>query len=91
MLAPKDAIEKARAYLQDVVPDFAALHPKVEEIVRSPDSSQWRVTFFAHAGKAGATLADLLGQRRIEKIVSVSAQDGSLIAVNNPMPVTLAS
>ncbi len=94
MLAPKQAIEKARGYLEDVVPDFAALHPKVEEIARSHDSSQWKITFYAHTGDnlAVATLADvLMSRRRIEKVVSVSAQDGALIAVSNPVPTSLAS
>ena len=93
MLGPRQVVEKARGYLEDVVPDFAALHPKVEEIVRSPDSSQWKITFYAHTGDNPhiATLADVLNRRRIEKIVSVSAQDGELISVSNPTPASLAS
>ena len=93
MLAPKDAIEKARGYLEDVVPDFAALHPQVEEILRTPDSSEWKITFYAHTGSSAEapTLADLIARRRIEKVVSVSSQDGSLISVSNPIAVTLAS
>lgn len=93
MLAPREAIEKARGYLGEVIPEFAALGPEVEEIERSPDSSQWRVTFYAHTGDDSqpATLAELLKRRRIEKVVSVSAQDGTLIAVTNPLPSALAS
>lgn len=89
MLAPKEVIVKARDYLGEVIPDFAALDPKVEEMVLAPDSSEWRVTFLAYAhGKdenaKDATLGDILRRQRIEKVVSVAAENGSLIAVRNP-------
>jgi hypothetical protein len=89
MLAPNEVIDKARTYLGEVVPEFAALEPKVEEMVRVPNSSEWKVTFYALKGveKTDATsLADLLRWRRIEKVVSVGADDGALIAVRNPPP-----
>lgn len=93
MIAPSQAVKKARGYLEDVIPEFAALKPKVEEIVRTPDSSTWKITFYAHSDDTpqAATLADLLRRRRIEKVVSVSAKDGALIAVSNPVPSSLAS
>jgi hypothetical protein len=86
MLAPSEIIEKGRVYLEAVVPEFAALNPKVEEMTRTPDSSQWRILFFAHSGDnpKTLTLGDLMGRRRIEKEVLVSAEDGALIAVKNP-------
>lgn len=89
MIGPKDAIDKAREYLSDVLPEFAALQPKVDEIVRMPDA--WKVTFYAYTGEGAATLGDLLARRRIEKVVSVSAQDGALEAVSNPVSLSLAS
>jgi hypothetical protein len=89
MLAPSEAIDKARVYLGEVVPEFAALEPKVEEMVLVPKSSEWKITFYALKGvqKADATsLADLLRWQRVEKVVSVGADDGALIAVRNPPP-----
>jgi hypothetical protein len=89
MLAPNEAIGKARTYLDEVVPDFAAMEPKVEEMVLAPDSSEWRITFYA-LGTGQKTeansLADLLRLKRIWKVVSVGANDGALIAVRNPPP-----
>ena len=88
MLAPNQIIDKARTYLDEVVPEFAALKPKVEEMVRVPDSTEWKITFYAHSGdnSKAATVADLLRRQRIEKIVFIGANDGSLIAVKNPPP-----
>jgi len=51
MLAPSEALNKARVYLDEVVPDFAALQPKVDEMVLAPDSSKWIITFFAQTGE----------------------------------------
>jgi hypothetical protein len=89
MLAPSEAIDKARIYLGEVVPEFAALKPRVEEMVLAPDSSAWKITFYAHKGEEKTdvtSLADLLRWKRIEKVVSVAANDGTLIAVRNPAP-----
>lgn len=86
MLAPSQVIDKARTYLGEVVPEFAALQPKIEEMVLVPNSSEWKITFYAQSGDNPkvATVADLLRRQRIEKIVFVGADDGSLIAVKNP-------
>ncbi|MGC1463941.1 MAG: hypothetical protein WA802_17200 [Terracidiphilus sp.] len=86
MLAPSQVIDRARTYLGEIVPEFAALKPKIEEMVRVPNSSEWRITFYAHSGDEPkiATVADLLRRQRIEKIVFIGADDGSLIAVKNP-------
>lgn len=89
MLGPSEAIDKARIYLGEVVPEFAALEPRVEEMVLAPDSSAWKITFYALKGEEKAdvtSLADLLRWKRIEKVVSVAANDGTLIAVRNPAP-----
>jgi hypothetical protein len=88
MLAPSEVIDKARTYLGEVVPEFAALQPKVEEMVRVPNSSEWKITFYAHSGDNPqvTTLADLMRRQRIEKVVFIGADDGSLIAVRNPPP-----
>jgi hypothetical protein len=75
--------------LGEVIPDFAALQPKVEEMVLESDSSKWDITFSALSSPEKTpenTLADLLRLRRIRKIVSIAANDGSLIAVKNPAP-----
>ena len=89
MLAPSEVIDKARTYLGEVVPEFAALQPKVEEMVRTPNSSEWKITFYALKGEEKTdanSLADLLRWKRIEKVVSIAADDGTLIAVRNPPP-----
>lgn len=85
MLAPSEVIGKARSYLGEVIPDFAALEPKVEEMVLAPDSSEWKITFSAHTAEKPNSLAHIIRQR-IEKVVSVGANDGSLISVRNPPP-----
>ena len=85
MLAPSEALGKARIYLGEVIPDFAALEPRVEEMVLAPDSSEWKITFSAYDEKEKpSSLAHILRQR-IEKVVSVGA-DGAFIAVRNPHP-----
>jgi nitroreductase len=89
MLAPKEALSKARVYLDEVLPDFAELGPKVEEMTLGSDMhgrQRWRITFYAYRGDAGRveTLADIVRRDRIEKVVSVASEDGSLIAVENP-------
>jgi len=87
------ALEKARGYLEQFIPDFAALDPRVEEIALTPDSSTWRITLYAYKGDRSdaATLADLLRFRRIEKVISISAEDGALIGISNPVPASMAS
>jgi hypothetical protein len=88
MLAPSEALDKARIYLGEIIPEFAALDPNVEEMVLAPDSSAWKITFYAHSGDNPKTLslADIVRRQRIEKVVSVGADDGTLIAVRNPPP-----
>jgi hypothetical protein len=88
MLEVGEVIGKARGYLTEVVPDFAKLQPKVEEIVLSPETSIWKITFLAQSPSftlKAESLADLLSNARtIEKVVDVRADDGSLVAVRNP-------
>jgi hypothetical protein len=85
MLAPKEALTKARTYLDEVVPEFAELNPKVSEM-RLVNNKCWQITFLAYPGEKQATetLADLMRLHRIEKVVSVASEDGSLIALENP-------
>ncbi len=91
MLAPSEVLVKARTYLGEVIPDFAALDPKVDEMQLSKDLAdmrRWVITFYAHSGdnpKVGS-LADVIRRQRIEKVVSVDAEDGHLISVSNPGP-----
>lgn len=86
MLEPKEVIDKARIHLRDVLPEFAALQPKVDEVAKSPNSSEWKISFVAYCEDRpeSQSLADILRRRRIEKVVSVDAEDGALIAVKNP-------
>ena len=91
MLAPREVLGKARTYLEQVIPDFAALDPKVDEMELSPDltdTRRWVITFYAQSGdnpKVGS-LADVIRRQRIEKVVAVDAEDGHLISVSNPGP-----
>lgn len=83
MLAPEEAISKARNYLGEVVPEYVSLNPKVEEIEQTQDFSTWKISFSAMEAKKASSLADLLSGNKVWKIVSVRAEDGSLIAVKN--------
>lgn len=89
MLEPKEAVGKARKYLADIMPEFAELDPKVEEIRLGQDAlgnSRWWITFYAHSEANGepSSLADLVKRRRIEKVVSIAPDSGSLISIDNP-------
>lgn len=88
MLEPKDVVGKARVYLGEILPDFAALQPQVEEMVLDQQSDSWMITFAAlgHEENAGKTLADLLKVQKLRKVVRVGAEDGVLLAVRNPVP-----
>ena len=88
MLEPDGIIDKARDYLGKVLPEFAALKPKVEEMSLSLDRTTWRILFYAHTGDnlSTATLSDVISRRRIEKEVTVQAENGTLVAVKNPAP-----
>jgi hypothetical protein len=91
MLAPREVLDKARTYLGEVIPDFAALDPKVEEMGLSSDlagTPKWVITFYAHAGESPkiGSLADVIRRQRIEKVVSIDPEDGHLISVSNPGP-----
>ena len=88
MLEASEVVAKARFYLHEIMPEFTELGPKVEEMVLSPDSSRWKVTFVAHMPDApkAESLAELLSRKTIEKVVDVGASDGALIAVRNPVP-----
>jgi len=91
MLEPKDVLGRARKYMVEVMPEFAQLDPKVEEISLAQDllgKSRWRITFYAYSANSGEpdSLADLVRRQRIEKVVSVAPDDGSLIAIENAPP-----
>jgi hypothetical protein len=85
MLAVTEVIDKARAYLDEVVPEFAALQPRVEEAEFSKDSSNWTIKFALPEGnnRKPATLADLVRSRKSGKAVYLAAEDGTLVAVKN--------
>ena len=89
MLAPSEVIGKAQSYLGEVIPDFAALEPRVEEMELDKNSANWNITFCALSSPEKThenSLADLLRLHKIRKIVSIGADDGSFIAVRNPTP-----
>ena len=87
MLAPNEVVEMAKSYLGQVVPEFAALNPHVDEMVLTPESPEWRITFYAERGDTKpepTSLAHLLQSPRIFKTVVIGATDGELIAIRNP-------
>jgi len=88
MLQANEVVAKARFYLDQIMPEFAELSPKVEEMVLSQDAARWTITFIAQMPEApkAESLADMLSRRTIENVVHVGASDGSLIAVRNPIP-----
>lgn len=88
MLEPKDVLGRAQKYLNDLIPEFAQLDPKVEEMTLAQDllgKSRWRITFYAYPVDKGEpnSLAELVRRQRIEKVVSLAPDDGSLIAIEN--------
>lgn len=87
MLPPNEVVEKAKFYLGQVVPEFAALHPFVDEMVLTPESPEWRITFYADRGDIKpepTSLAHILQSPKIFKTVVIGATDGELIAIRNP-------
>lgn len=88
MLQANEVVAKARFYLGEIMPEFAELSPKVEEMVLSQDAARWKITFVAQMPEAPKVenLGDLMRRRTIEKVVDVGASDGALIAVRNPIP-----
>jgi len=92
MITPSDAIGMGRGYLAEVVPDFYALNPVVDEILLVPKrgdqaNGEWRVFFTAKIEekpkKRPETLADVIRTRKIDKMVALDAEEGALIAVRN--------
>jgi hypothetical protein len=91
MLAPHEALGKARTYLAEVIPDFAALGPKVDAMKLSgefndKEKQKWVITFYAPIEDTDKveTLADIIRRQRIEKMVSLDAEDGHLLFVGTP-------
>jgi hypothetical protein len=91
MLAPHEALGKARTYLAEVIPDFAALGPKVDAMKLSgefndKEKQKWVITFYAPIEDTDKveTLADIIRRQRIEKMVSLDAEDGHLLVVGTP-------
>jgi hypothetical protein len=88
MLDASEVVDKAREYLDIIMPEFAALKPQVEEMALLQDQapSRWKITFLARlSGKPKAeSLSDLLGRQTVEKVVYLFADDGGLVAVRNP-------
>ena len=85
MLDVSEAVGKARTYLSVIMPEFAELRPQVEEMELSPDNSMWNITFSAPiGGHKTESVADLFTPRYTWKVVALSTNDGSLIAVTNP-------
>lgn len=91
MLEPKEVVGRARRYLADIMPEFAQLDPKVEGISLGQDllgNTRWRITFYAHSSSNGEpnSLADLVKRQRIEKVVSIAPESGSLISIDDAPP-----
>jgi len=87
MLDVGDAIVKAKTYLTVIMPEYVALEPKVEEMELSDDMSKWEIKFSARPASdpKADSLADLFRPQEIRKVVAVRADDGSFVAVTNPV------
>jgi len=83
-----EAIEIAKNYLVEVMPDLASAPAAIEldELETPPHESRWRFTFTVvqpFDASSNATLIQLMRSRRSTKSVEVDSSDGSLIAIRN--------
>jgi hypothetical protein len=72
--------------LDEIMPEYVALHPDVEEFQLYPDSDRWEITFRAKNPEPsnGSRGLGSVFFPFVYKVVSVSASDGSLISIKNP-------
>ena len=91
MLSPREATQKAIGYIQEIMPDLVhGQDVRLEEIeskaIETPDRAKlpiWDLTISVPDPEAGKALGILtpFGYKRVAKIITLNAEDGSLIAI----------
>jgi hypothetical protein len=94
----KQAIATARDYLRDIYADEQIFDIDLEEVEHRQQQAAWLITLaFSRPWKTPRTRAqevlEHLGagsaQRRTSKVITVS-EDGTVLAMKNPLPETAA-
>ena len=82
--APK-AVEIAHQSLETLVPAFASLNPRVEEIEQSMNDNTWVITFRADNPEPSGKTSGLsrVYFPYVEKVVLVTMDSGDLLAIRN--------
>jgi len=84
-MKPIEAVDKAREYLLELMPELAHRSLQLEEV--ETFGPNWKITFSALATPISdptANLAELLRPRRVQKVVILQADDGAFVSVTNP-------
>lgn len=91
MLSPREATQKAIGYIQEIMPDLVdGQDVRLEEIeskaIETHDRAKlpiWDLTISVPDPEAGKALGNLtpFGYKRVAKIITLNAEDGSLIAI----------
>jgi len=92
MLSPREATQKALGYIQEIMPDLAQTDDvRLEEIesraIETHDRSQlpiWDLTFSIGDPEPAKLVGQQFtpfGYKRVAKIITLNAEDGSLIAI----------
>jgi len=85
-MTAQEAVGKAKAYLKDVLPEYANAEWQLEELETAADKHTWLFTFSAtRQGKSPLNLSieDFLHPYRITKLVEVDSETGELLAIRN--------
>ena len=85
MLAAGEAVNRAKVYLNEIMPEFVQLEPQVDEMELSETPEAWKITFVARLNDNAKSdsLADVVRRRVVQKVVEVGANDGAFISVKN--------
>jgi hypothetical protein len=91
MLNPLEATQRAIGYMQEIMPDLVQGHEiRLEEIesksIETHDRAKlpiWDLTISVPDPEAGKVLGNLtpFGYKRVAKVITLNAEDGSLIAI----------
>ena len=86
MVSIKEAVDKSKKILDEVMPEYVALNPDVEQFQLSSDGGKWEITFKAKNPEPtnGSRGLGSVFFPFVYKVVSVSTSDGFLISVRNP-------
>jgi hypothetical protein len=82
----QEGIDKAKGYLQAVLPEYSDLGWQLEEVETAANQEAWSFTFTTTSSRknsAELTFEDFLRPFRVTKLVEVDAKTGDLLAVRN--------